>query len=101
METHIFFCLIGRGTGNPYKDEHNPKMDNISPVKTPISPYNCDKRLPNRSPAPGSTCTCPTIKFQDNSPKNEQAYGKRDERDNMPNPKGVKRSCDHRGEAER
>src|SRR5215510_9206963 len=101
METHILFYLVCRGTSNPYKDEHNPKMDNIPPVTTPISTYNRDQGLPNRSPAPGPTCTCTTIEFQDNSPKNKPAYGKRDERDNMPNTKGVQRSCDHKGETER
>src|SRR4029434_2824480 len=101
METHILLYLVCRGTSNPYKDEHNPKMDNITSVTTPISTYNRDKRLPNCSPAHGPTCTCTTIEFQDNSPKNKQAYSKRDERDNMPNTKGVKRSCDHKREASR
>src|SRR5262249_16631391 len=36
METHILFYLVCRGTSNPYKDEHNPKMDNIPSVTPPI-----------------------------------------------------------------
>src|SRR5947209_17225378 len=101
METYILFCLVCRGTSNPYKDKHNPKMDNIPPVTAPISTYNRDQRLPNRSSAHGPTCTCTTIEFQNNGSKYKQAYGKRDKRDYMPNSKGIKRRCDPKGETKR